>query len=95
MKSKLMKIMKESGLDEYIRIQEIGKMLRKYYEPLADSIIMFQDSLDKDTADKILWLIQHSSLLIMGQQKMRFIFDGYDLELMAEFTDIVLLERIK
>ena len=88
MKKRLTAALFQSGIHEYITINSFNEMLEKYYEPLVDSILMFQGSINENAKEKILWLIHHSTLFINGA-KLQLFFDGYDLELRDEFLQII------
>ena len=88
MKKKLIAAIFQSGIHEYITVNNANEMLEKYYEPLVDSILMFKESLNENAKEKILWLLQHSTLFINGG-KLQLFFDGYDFSLRDEFLQII------
>ena len=88
MKKELIAALFQSGIHEYITVNKANGVLAKYYEPLVDSILMFQESLNEYDKEKILWLMHHSTLFINGV-KLQLSFDGYDLGLRDKFLQII------
>jgi len=96
-KDQIVNMMLKSPLHDYIVINDKDKILTVYYPLLAESIIMFQDSLvgvsDLDMKKRVFWLIQHSTLFITGQVQLKLFFDGYDLELQESIIKILVTIR--
>ena len=91
LRERLIDIIVRSGMEEYLVAN--GRNYTRYFETLADSLIefVFMEGLrllDSTSRNLIRFLVEHSSLVEICRRE-KLSLEGYDQELVEEFTALL------